>query len=66
MFGKSSGRVTNGLLAAVSATAQGRAQNYGEKLKAEREWIELKPGTECDALLNDSFRLQQGGDDNER
>lgn len=66
IFGKSNGGVTNGLLAAVSTTAQGRAQAYGEKLKTEREWIELKPGTECDAVLTDSVRLQEGGDDNER
>lgn len=36
---------------AVAATAQARAQSYGEKLKTEREWIELKTGTECDAVL---------------
>ncbi len=65
IFGKSNGGVTNGLLAAVSTTAQGRAQAYGEKLKTEREWIELRPGTECDAVLTDSIRLQEGGDDNE-
>ena len=66
ILGRSKGGVTNGLLAAVSATAQDRAQAYGEKLKTEREWIELSPGVECDATLTESLKLQEGGDENER
>lgn len=62
ILGRSKGGLTNGLLGAVSATAQSRAQAYGEKLKTEREWIELRPGAECDAVLNESFGLQEGGD----
>ncbi len=62
IMGNSKGGIENGLLGAVAATAQSRAQAYGEKLKTEREWIELNPGTECDAVLNESFRLQEGGD----
>lgn len=65
IMGNSKGGVENGLLGAVAATAQSRAQAYGEKLKTEREWIELNPGTECDAVLNDSFKLQEGGDNYE-
>ncbi|OYZ24195.1 MAG: hypothetical protein B7Y39_01870 [Bdellovibrio sp. 28-41-41] len=61
MLGRSKGGIENGLLGAVAATAQGRAQVYGEKLKTEREWIELNTGIECDAVLNDSFKLQEGG-----
>lgn len=64
-MGNSKGGIENGLLGAVAATAQSRAQNYGEKLKTEREWIELHPGTECDAVLNESFKLQEGGENNE-
>tara|TARA_B110001454_G_C12723306_1_gene436421 strand:- start:31639 stop:32598 length:960 start_codon:yes stop_codon:yes gene_type:complete len=63
--GNSKGGIENGLLGAVAATAQTRAQNYGEKLKTEREWIELNPGTECDAVLNDAFKLQEGGENYE-
>jgi len=66
IMGNSKGGVENGLLGAVAATAQSRAQNYGEKLKTEREWIELNPGTECDAVLNESFKLQEGGENYEQ
>lgn len=62
ILGRSKGGLTNGLLGAISATAQSRAQAYGEKLKTEREWIELKSGVECDAVLNESLGLQEGGD----
>lgn len=62
ILGRSKGGLTNGLLGAVSATAQSRAQAYGEKLKTEREWIELRSGVECDAVLNESLGLQEGGD----
>lgn len=62
IMGNSKGGIENGLLGAVAATAQSRAQAYGEKLKTEREWIELNPGTECDAVLNESFKLQEGGE----
>ncbi|MGE3386015.1 MAG: TrbI/VirB10 family protein [Bdellovibrionales bacterium] len=61
ILGRSKGGLTNGLLGAVSATAQSRAQVYGEKLKTEREWIELMAGSECDAVLNESLGLQEGG-----
>lgn len=62
ILGRSKGGIENGLLGAVAATAQSRAQNYGEKLKTEREWIELNPGAECDAVLSDALKLQEGGD----
>ncbi len=62
IMGNSKGGVENGILGAVAATAQSRAQSYGEKLKTEREWIELNPATECDAVLNESFKLQEGGE----
>ncbi len=65
VLGRSKGGIENGLLGAVAATAQARAQSYGEKLKAEREWIELKTGTECDAVLSGSLKLQDGGDEYE-
>lgn len=65
VLGRSKGGIENGLLGAVAATAQARAQSYGEKLKTEREWIELKTGTECDAVLSGSLKLQEGGDDYE-
>jgi hypothetical protein len=62
LLGRSRGGIENGLLSAVSATAQTRAQSYGENLKAEREWIELNPGTEFDALLSEDLKLiDQGG-----
>lgn len=65
IMGNSKGGIENGLLGAVAATAQARAQNYGEKLKTEREWIELNLGTECDAVLNDAFKFQEVGENYE-
>ena len=62
MFGRSRGGIENGLLSAVSSTAKDRAQNYGEKLKAEREWIEVPQGAECDATFDQSLELQMDGE----
>lgn len=59
MFGHSKGGVQNGLLGAIATTAQSRAQLYGEKLKTEREWLEIVAGTECEALLNESYGFQE-------
>ena len=58
-LGASQGGLRNGVFSAVGQTAQGRAQAYGEKLKTEREWMELQNGMEFEALLNDSLDLQQ-------
>ena len=65
ILGRSKGGIENGLLGAVAATAQSRAQAYGEKLKTEREWIELGAGVECDAVLSDALKLQDGGENYE-
>lgn len=62
IFGRSQGGITNGVLTAVSETAKANAQSYGEKLKAEREWIEIQPNTECDAQLFESLDLQTRGE----
>jgi type IV secretory pathway VirB10-like protein len=62
VFGRSTGGISNGLMVAVSETAKTRAQSYGEKLKAEREWIEVQSGTECDGVLGQAINLQNGGD----
>jgi hypothetical protein len=59
--GGSQGGVQNGLLSAVAATAKDHAQAYGDKLKNEREWMEIPSGFECDALITESLNLQQGG-----
>ncbi len=60
-FGRSRGGVENGLLTAVSETAKSQAQKYGERLKAEREWIEVNENVECDLLLKETFNPNQGG-----
>lgn len=60
IMGRSRGGLENGLLTAVAETAKNRAQAYGEKMKAEREWIEVSSGAECDVLLSESMNLQQG------
>lgn len=60
VFGRSQGGIGNGILTAVAETAKSKAQSYGENLKAEREWIEIAPNTECDAQLFESMNLQSG------
>ncbi len=65
ILGRSKGGLQNGLLSAVAVASKERAQAYGEKMKAEREWIEVTHGFECDAILNESMNLQNGGDNNE-
>lgn len=65
VLGNSRGGVKNGLLNAVSQTAQTRAEMYGEKLKKQREWIEVPAGQEGDLILSKSLNLQEGGDNNE-
>ncbi len=65
VLGHSKGGVENGLKAAVAATAKDRANSYGEKLKTQREWIEVNMGTEFDVLLSESLNLQQVGGDHE-
>lgn len=57
-FGGSRGGLTNGLLSAVGGAAKERAQQYGERLKNEREWIEVKSATEFDVILNETFEFQ--------
>lgn len=65
VLGHSRGGVENGLKAAIAATAKDKANSYGEKLKAQREWIEVSIGTECDVLLSESMNLQSLGGDHE-
>lgn len=60
IFGGSRGGVTNGILSAVGSTAKERANAYGEKLKTEREWIEVETGAECDAVLKETLDFQNG------
>ena len=60
VFGNSRGGIQNGLMAAVASTAKDRAQSYGEKLKTEREWIEVEAGTEFDGAFEQSLELQMG------
>lgn len=65
VLGRSKGGIENGLLNALSQTAKTKAENYGQKLKAEREWLEIASGTECDAVLSDSLNLQDWGNEHE-
>lgn len=58
LLGHSAGGISNGLLGAVAATSQEKTRAYGDKLKTEREWIELLPNTEFDAVLSSSVNVQ--------
>ena len=59
LLGNSTGGITNGLLQAASDTAKDRAQKYGETLKESREWIEIAAGTECEAVIQQSFKMME-------
>ena len=63
LIGGSRGGVQNGMLNAVATTAKERAQGFGEKLKNERQWVEVKESTECDITFSESLNLQMGGDE---
>ena len=65
VLGRSKGGIENGLLNALSQTAKTKAESYGQKLKAEREWLEIPSGIECDALLSDALNLQDWGNERE-
>jgi hypothetical protein len=56
-LGNSQGGLQNGLLMATSEVAKDRAQKYGENLKAAREWIEIGPNSECEAIIDQSFQM---------
>ncbi len=58
ILGQSVGGVQNGLLQAAGDTARNLAQNYGNKLKTQREWITVPAGAEFDAILSQSLNLQ--------
>lgn len=66
IFGRSTGGVENGLLNAIAETAKSRADRYGEKLKEEREWVEVHAGTEFYVLLNEAYSALGKGGENER
>lgn len=62
VLGGSKGGVQNGLLNAVATTAKDRAQSYGEKLKHERQWVEVPQFAEADAVFSESLKLGPGGE----
>lgn len=62
MLGGSKGGVQNGLLNAVATTAKERAQGYGEKLKRERQWVEVAQFAEGDVTFSEALNLGPGGD----
>ena len=59
VFGQSAGGIQNGLLQAFADTAKDRAQQYGEKMKEAREWIEIESGVYFDAVIQQSVSLKQ-------
>ena len=62
MLGGSKGGVQNGLLNAVATTAKERAQGYGERLKRERQRVEVAQFTEGDAAFLEALHLGPAGD----
>lgn len=60
-FGASEGGHENGVKNALAQTAKTRGEGFAEDLKKERKWIELDAGTECFAVLNQSFLFRDPG-----
>jgi hypothetical protein len=60
-FGASEGGHENGVKNALAQTAKTRGEGFAEDLKKERKWIELEAGTECLAVLNQSFLFRDPG-----
>lgn len=59
-FGNPGGK-ENGLKNAVAETAKDQAERMADRMKKEREWLELKPETEFLALLTQPFRFRDPG-----
>jgi hypothetical protein len=57
LMGNSQGGLQNGLLSGASEVAKNQAQKYGESLKESREWIEVGAGAECDAIIEQSYKM---------
>jgi hypothetical protein len=56
-MGNSQGGLENGLLVGASEVAKDRAQKYAENLKETREWIEVGSGTQCEAIIEQPFKM---------
>jgi hypothetical protein len=56
-LGNSQGGLQNGLLVGASEVAKNQAQNYGESLKESREWIEVRSGVECEAIIEQPYKM---------
>jgi hypothetical protein len=59
--GQSEGGLQNGLLSGASETAHERADMWAGDLKKERAWIDIKKGTQCQAILIDGFTYREPG-----
>lgn len=60
-LGASQGGADNGLKYAVAQTAQDRANAWGEEMKKEKKWLELKNGDESNAVLVQPFSFRDPG-----
>ncbi len=60
-LGNSRGGAKNGLLNAVSETAQDRSNAYAEDLKKEHQWIEIPLDTEVTVILTQTFTFKEPG-----
>lgn len=61
VLGAAPGGADNGLKSAVAETAKDRADAWAEDLKKEKKWIELDPGQESYAILDQSFPFRDPG-----
>ena len=56
-MGNSQGGLQNGLLVGASEVAKDRSQKYAESLKETREWIEVGSGIECEAIIEQPYKM---------
>ncbi|MDZ4660164.1 MAG: TrbI/VirB10 family protein [Pseudomonadota bacterium] len=65
-FGANQGGSENGMKKAVADTAKDRAEAWGEDMKKEKKWIELKAGSEFYAVITQTFVFRDPGATNGR
>ncbi len=61
VLGAGPGGSDNGWKNALAQTAQDQANGYAEKLKKEKRWIEVSPGTEFYGVLTQAFVFRDPG-----
>lgn len=60
-LGASQGGSENGLKNAIGETAKDRASDWGENMKKEKKWIELRAGSQFFVVVTQAFQFRDPG-----